>query len=726
MNQPFQTTLGKPVDRVEARAKVTGGAQYAADYRLAGLAFGAVVTSPIAKGKILSIDATEAMKAAGVATVLSHLNAPPIPGLGQSSSSTPVSSGQEFIPFLNDQIHFAGQPLALVIAGTFAQAEHAASLVRIKYQAEEHQTNMSQGLASAIKPDRPSDLERGNSGVLDNSPVKVRQEYRTSVQVHNPMETHATAAWWNGDDRLYIFNKSQGVRTTQQQFTRLFQLQPGNVKVSSRYVGGAFGSSSRLWPQEMMAVLGARKTGRPVQVALQRWQVFNMVGYRPYSVQHVAIGAQQDGTIQAISHEAYGSTSQYEQFTERILDPTKSLYACPNMTTAYRLVRLDMSTPCPTRGPGETSGSFALESAIDELSYALRMDPLELRRKNFADHDELNGKPWSSNHLLECYTTGAEKFGWARRSLAPRSMRNGQKLLGWGMSVGIYKAERAPASASVTLYPDGHATVRCSVADTGPGSLTILSQIAADVLGLSLDQVKIEWANSDLPPAPPQYGSHTTASTGSAVYDAAQGLKKKIGSFGRSGDSSSDAPAGQPKTDLPASDYASFLRENNLPELSYTADSKPDPSWEKYSGKSFSVHFVEVEVDELTGETRVKRVVSCLDTGRVMNHKTARSQVIGAITWGIGIALMEEGLVDHRYGRYVNNNLADYHVPVHSDFPEVDVNFIDQPDPSIDPMGAKGLGEVALIGLTAGIANAVYHATGKRVRDLPITPDKLI
>ena len=305
---------------------------------------------------------------------------------------------------------------------------------------------------------------------------------------------------------------------------------------------------------------------------------------------------------------------------------------------------------------------------------------------------------------MDCYSAGAEKFGWSNRNPKPRSTRRGNKLVGWGMSTGIYKAERAPASASVTISADGYATVRCSVADTGPGSITVLTQIAADVLDIPVEKVRIEWANADLPPAPPQYGSHTTVSTGSAVYDAAKGLKDKLGS----------------------GDYTKTLGDRGLAELSNTAESKPNPEAENYSGKSFSVHFVEVEVDELTGETRLTRVVSSLDTGRVINKKTAHSQVIGGITWGIGIALMEEGIVDHRYGRYVNNNLADYHVPVHSDFPQVEVLFIDQPDPIIDPMGAKGLGEVALVGFTAGIANAVYHATGVRVRDLPITPDKII
>lgn len=708
-------SIGQPVSRVEAFSKVTGSAKYAADYHFGRMAYGVAITSPVTKGRILALDTSLAGRAAGVVTVLSHVNAPEVPGYKHNPmSAIPIFAGKEFKPFLDDQIHFNGQPVALVIAETLDQAEYAASLVRVQYQGEEFQTDISENVASAFTPEKPSDHTRRKADAWKEAPVVVEQEYRTPLQVHNPMEPHATTAYWEGEDRLFIFNKSQGVKTTRQQFAQYFQLKEENVMVYAPYVGGAFGSASRMWPQEMMAVMGAKKTGRPVQVALQRGQVFNMVGYRPYSIQKFAIGAQADGTVTGISHEVYGSTSRYEQFTERILDPTKSMYACPNMQTSYQLVALDMSTPCPTRGPGETSGSFAIESAMDELAYALHMDPLELRRKNFAAIDPLKNIPWSSNHLMECYAMGAEKFGWSRRNPVAGSMRNGHMLVGWGMSAGIYKAERASASASVTMQANGFAVIRCSVADTGPGSITILTQIAADALGIPARQVKIDWANADFPFAPPQYGSHTTASTGSAVYETATALKKKFTGIG--GIKDADASV----------DYVGILREHQLPQLEVTMESKPGLESERYSGKSFSAHFVEVEVHPLTCQVKVTRVVSAIDAGRIMNYKTARSQVIGAVTWGIGIALMEEGIVDHRYGRYVNNNLADYHMPVHADMPPVEVYFVDKPDPVIDPMGAKGLGEIGLIGFTAAIANAVYHATGKRIRQLPITPDKLV
>jgi len=708
----WEKATGKPLSRVEAKAKVTGTAKYAADYQLKNIAHGVLVTSTVTKGHITAIYSTAAEKLPGVLLVLSHLNVPEVPGYAQPPSQpAPIFTGKEFVPFMSNEVHFNMQPVAMVIAVTLEQAHHAAAMVKVYYQEEKHETLPSSPRVKIITPQRSSDYVRGNANAWQEAPVKIEQEYHTPIQVHNPMEPHATTAYWLGDDKLFIYNKTQSVKTTQQQFAKYFKLKPENIEVHAPYVGGAFGSSSKVWPHEMAAVMGAKKVGRPVKVACTREQVFNMVGYRPYSMQKYCIGAQADGTLTGVKHEAAGSTSQYEQFTERIIEPTKSLYNCANLFTQYRLIPLDMSTPCPARGPGETSGSFAMESAMDELAYALNMDPLALRLKNFSEVDQMNNKPWASNYLKDCYRIGAEKFGWSKRNAKPRSMSNGEILVGMGMSAGIYKAERTGASAGITFYDDGRVTIRSSVADTGPGSATIMTQIVADALGVPVEQVSIEWANSTFPFAPPQYGSHTTASTGSAVHDAALALKQKFISI--------DGSAPQP-------DYAGILKKQGLKELSVVNDSKPNPENSKYSGKSFSANFVEVQVHPATGTVKVTRVVSVIDAGRVMNHKTARSQVLGSVVWGIGIALMEQGIVDHRYGRYVNNNLADYHVPTHADVPQIDVHFIDQADTVIDPIGAKGLGEIGLIGFTAAIANAIYHATDKRIRELPITPDKLI
>jgi xanthine dehydrogenase YagR molybdenum-binding subunit len=711
----FGKAIGKPLDRIEGREKVIGSARYAADYYFKDLAYGVVVTTTISKGTIVEIDSKAAEAVHGVLSVMTHLNAPEVPGYKLNPmSAIPIFAGKEFKPFLDNKVHYNLQPVALVIAQTLEAAQYAATLVKVKYNVLAHETDIEKNLAAAITPEKPSDYSRGQVDTWQQATIQVQNTYHTPIQVHNPMEPHATTAYWLNDQELHIHNKTQSVKTTRQQFAKYFNLKEENVKVHSPYVGGAFGSASRMWPQEMAAVMGAKQVRRPVQVALERSQVFNMVGYRPRSIQKYAVGADTNGSIIAIRHDAYGSTSQYEQFTERILEPTKSMYSSPGVQTSYKLVPLDMSTPCPARGPGETSGSFAMESAIDELAYMLKMDPLAFRLKNFSTTDPLKSLPWSSNYLKECYEVGAGKFGWNKRNPIPGSMRIGNMLVGWGMAAGIYKAERREAAASIRIFADGHALIQCSVADTGPGSATIMTQIAADALGVPVSKVEIEWANADFPEAPPQYGSHTTASTGSAVHDAALALKNKFNVLAKASNG-----------DL-SMDYTAILKQNNLMQLEATASAKPGVEKEQYSGKSFCANFVEVQVNSLTFETKVTRVVSAVDAGKIMNEKTARSQVYGSVVWGIGLALMEEGIIDHRYGRYVNNNLADYHVPVNGDVPEIDVQFINREDANLDPMGAKGLGEIALVGFTAAVSNAVYHATGKRIRNLPITLDKLI
>ncbi len=733
-----KASIGAPLNRVDGRAKVTGAAKYAAEYNLPGVAHGVLVTSTIAKGRIATLDTETAEKVPGILAILTYKNAPKVPGYeaGTDNSQSRVF-GQELRVFYDDQILFNNHPVALVIADTLEQATYAASLVKVQYHQEPHQTNTKMTLGKAIKPERPDDYARGVKDAYKTAPVRVEQTYHTPVQVHNPMETHAATAFWEGDDKLTVYNKSQGVKLAQKDLMQLFDLNEENIRLHSPFVGGAFGSSSRIWPQEMAAILGAKKVGRPVKVSLKRQQQFNLVGYRPRSVQTVGIGAAADGTLVGITHQAYGMTSSYEQFTERILHPTKSAYRCPNLTATYRLVPLDVSTPCWTRGPGETSGSFALESAMDELACALKMDPMALRLKNYADTDPETNKPWSSKYQKECYERGAERFGWNKRNPQPRSMRSGEMLVGLGMSSGIYKSERAPAAAHANLSADGTLTIQSGTADTGPGTYTVMTQIASDLTGITPDKIKFELGNSTFPPAPPQFGSHTVTSVGSAVHEVCVTLKGRLGALAINKEGSALYGADETKLvfenatiRLPDGSarmsYTDVLRQNGLPELELTQEAQSGPEVENFSGKSFCASFVEVHVHPVTGMVRVARVVSAVDAGRVMNHKTAHSQVLGSIIWGVGIALMEDGVIDHRYGRIINNDLAEYYVPVCADTPDIDVIFIDKPDPIIDPMGAKGLGEIGLIGLTAAIANAVYHATGRRIRELPITPDKLL
>ena len=728
--------IGQPLRRVDGRLKVTGQARYTTEHPAPGCVHGVLVTSAVARGRILHLDTTKAARALGVLAIVSHLNLPRVPGYENPQPDERVE-GQQFRVFFDDQVYYSNQPVALAVADTLEHAQQAAALVQVQYAPETPQTNIAANLGNTRQPKKTEDYQRGQP-LPPGAPAQVAQEYRTPLQVHNPLETHAAIAVWQGN-RLTVYNKTQAPKLAQKNLMQLFDLPEEAVQVHSPFVGGAFGSSSRIWPPEMAAILAARVVGRPVKVMLQRDQAFSMVGYRPLSVQRVLLAARPDGTLTSIAHEAFGSTSRYEQFTERLLHPTKSGYRCPSAALSYHLVPLDMSTPCWTRGPGETSGSFALESAMDELAYTLKMDPLALRLQNFADRDPENDHPWSSNYLRECYQLGAEKFGWSRRNPVPGTMRYEGWLLGQGLSMGIYHASRAAATARARLLPDGSLLVQSATADAGPGTATSMTQVAADASGIAPESIRFELGDATLPPAPGQFGSHTTASIGAAVHAACTALRQQVLALAASAPGTPFGTAqatdlqvaegrvllaGYPATSLPVGEV---LTRHQLPALDLTREAPAVDEKGPLSSKSFCASFVEVLVHPLTREVRVRRVVSVLDVGRVVNPATARSQVYGAITWGIGLALLEDAVLDHRFGRITNHDLATYHVPTHADVPPaLDVHFIDQPDFHLGEVGAKGLGEIGLIGLTAAIANAVYHATGIRVRELPITPDKLL
>jgi xanthine dehydrogenase YagR molybdenum-binding subunit len=729
--------IGQPRSRVDGRQKVTGQARYAAEHAVPGCVHGVLVTSAVATGRITHLDISEAAKGPGVLAIVSHLNSPKVPGYENPQPDERVE-GQQLRVFFDDKIHYSNQPVALAIANTLEQAQHAAALVRVAYEQAAPQTDLTKGLARSYKPKKEKDHLRGQPQAYKTAPVQIAHEYQTPLQVHNPMEMHAAIAEWQGN-QLTVWNKTQAPTLAQKDLMKLFGLPKEGVQVHSPFVGGAFGGASRIWPPEVAAILGARVVGRPVKVMNAREQEFNMVGYRPRSVQRVALGAQADGTLVGVSHEAFGATSRYEQFTERILHPTKSGYRCPNAELTYHLVPLDMSSPCWTRGPGETTGSFAIESAMDELAYALKMDPLALRLQNFAETDPENGKPWSSNYLRECYAQGAEKFNWHKRNPTPGTTRDGDWLIGQGMAMGIYHASRAKCSARARLLPDGSLLVQSATADVGPGTATVMTQIAADASGIAPENIRFELGDAAFPPAPGQFGSHTVASVGAAVHEVCAQLRQQLLTLAVNAPGSAFAYA-QPAdfttengalylTQHPSrrQPYGDVLRQLGQPALEVTHDSPEVPEKGEKSGKSFCASFVEVRVNAHTREVRVSRVVSAIDAGRIMNHKTARSQVYGAITWGLGLALMEDAVLDHHFGRITNHDLAGYHVPVNADIPpNIDVIFIDKPDDYLDPMGAKGLGEIGIVGFSAAIANAVFNATGKRVRELPITPDKLL
>ena len=706
--------IGQPVSRIDGRQKVTGGAPYAAEFIVPGHAYAAIVRSRIANGRIATIDTTAAERAAGVVAVLTHRNSPRLAYRPHKGGVDPVI-GERLHVLQSDRVNHQGQPVALVIAETLEQAQHAANLVRVTYTPEKAATDIAD--ATPVAPTqqqtdqdekRPSETRRGDvDAALASANVKVDQTYVIPRENHNPMEMHATIAAWDGD-RLTLWDKTQWVDNVAEELAAVFGIPAENVRVVSPFVGGAFGSGLRAWSHVTLAALGARVAKRPVKLMLSRREMYYGVGYRPYTVQRVALGASRDGRLGATLHDAYQETSTYEEYTEALLDATRFLHSCPNVYTRHRLARMNVHTPTWMRAPGEASGVYALECAMDELAVALDLDPIELRLRNEPTQDEFKKLPFSSRSTRECYRVGAERFGWNRRNPAPRSMRDGRLLIGWGMASATYPMNFAPASAIARLLPDGTAEVATASSDMGPGTWTSMTQVAADELGLPLEKVKFTLGDSRLPKTPPHGGSMTMASVVSSVQAACR--KVRADALARTG----------------SGDLDDALRKlDRVVEAS--VDSKPGDASKRFSMHSFGALFVEVAVDPDLAEIRVRRMVGAYGVGRVINPKTSRSQCIGGMIGGIGMALMEHSVVDARNGRVVNANLAEYAVPVHADAPPVmDVIFVDEDDPHVNPLGVKGLGEIAIVGVASAISNAVFHATGKRVRELPITPDKLL
>lgn len=742
MDKYFSDLLfADPDDRVDGKAKVTGSAKFAAEYDFPGLLYGVFVRSTIAKGSIKAIDSRDAMWAPGVKDVITYRNRPKVPGWDEPEKpADPKVPGKEFYPFFDSKVYFNGQPVALVVADTFERAQYAATLVKLQYNKEEPHTNMELLMNKAVDPPKKEQAkyERGSQDAYNKAAVKIDSQYIIHPHIHNQMEPHAAIAVWDGPDKVTLYNKAQFVQGTQESIVKAFKLKKEDVKVISKYTGGAFGGASRFWPHEPAAVLAAKKLNGPVKVVIGRDDQFTMVGHRPEAMQQIKIGAAADGTILTLAHHAYGHTSTYEQFAERITDTSKFLYNCDNVLTTYKLIPVDVGTPTYTRGPGETSGVFALETAMDEAAAALKLDPIAFRMKNYALIDPEKKLPFSAKYLNECYTKGADNFGWQKRNGIPGSVRQGDWLVGMGMSSAVYGSRRAPATVKAVLKTDGTMLLQTAVADSGPGATTVMVNVAAEVSGIPGNKINYEIGDSTYPPAPGQFGSTMTASISSAVHDVCVALKRRLaelavakagGSFANAMPEDVIVKDGWLWTANNTSEkisYTDVLQKNGLPQLEITKESKAGPEQTKYSIQCFGASFVEVKVHALTGVVKITRVTSVIDNGKVINKKTARNQVLGCVAWGIGMALMEEGIIDHRYGRYVNANLADYHVTVNADVPQTDVIFIDKPDYVLDPMGAKGLGEIPLVGFAAAVVNAIYNATGKRIRELPVTPDKLL
>jgi xanthine dehydrogenase YagR molybdenum-binding subunit len=707
-----RANVGQPMDRVDGRLKVTGGARYSAEMPVTGVQHAVIVASTEASGRITRIDTSEAEKLPGVVKVLTHLNAPKLP----PQVGTPPAS-RVLTLLQDDRVRYNGQPIALVIADTLEHATDAAHRVRATYDTAKPVTDMRETSRVTYAP--PSNGRKPDSSTGDvttglaQAEVRVEQTYATPIENHNPMEPHATIAVWEGD-KLTVYDATQYVVGDRDTVAKTLGVSPDNVRLVSYFIGGGFGCKGSVWSHVPLAAMAAREVGKPVKLVLTRRQMYGPVGARPQTEQHITLGAKRDGTLTAVKHESISHTSRFEDFVEPSAMQTRMLYASPNIETSHRLVKLDLGTPTFQRAPGEATGTFALESAMDELAIALNMDPVALRLKNYAETDPESGKPWSSKSLRECYRAAGERFGWSKRNATPGAMRDGDVSIGYGMATATYPTNRMKASALVRLFVDAGGTPRALVQtasqDIGTGTYTVMTQIAADALALPVERVRVEIGDSRMPPSPVSGGSMTAASTGSAIDTVCRQARKQLADQGVSDNAS----------------LAAFLQRQPDRSLMVHGDSAPGLDAQQYSMHSFGAVFAEVRVDRELGEIRVPRIVASYGAGRILNAKTAHSQLVGGVVWGMGMALEEETLVDRKTGRYVNADLAEYHVPVNADVGQLDVSFVDEDDPHVNPIGVKGIGEIGITGVAAAIANAVYNATGVRVRELPITLDKVM
>jgi xanthine dehydrogenase YagR molybdenum-binding subunit len=677
--------IGSPLSRIEGREKVTGEAQYAYEQPIEGVAYAVAITSTIATGEIAGVDASTALAIPGVLAVISHENAPRLAEVGNGELMLCQSSG----------VAYRGQVVAAVVAESLETAQQAAAAVAVDYRPAGHDVELRLGHPRFYKPDKvnpsfPTDVAHGDLDAgLAAAEVVVDATYTTQPIHNNPMEPHASLAIWE-DGGLTLYDSIQGAWRAHNELAELFELEPERVRVISQHVGGGFGSKGTPRPQAVLAAVAARIVERPVKVALTRQQLFSMVGYRTPTIQRVRLGAARDGRLRAIGHEVFEQTSTVREFAEQTAVATRMMYAAPDRLTTHRLVALDVPTPSWMRAPGECPGMYALESAMDELAIACGLDPIELRIANEPAEDPEKGIPWSSRSLVACLREGARRFGWAGRDPTPGARRDGRWLVGTGVASSTYPAYRAPSQATARLDAEGGFTIQIAAADIGTGARTVLTQIAADALGVDPALVRMEIGDSDFGQAALAGGSMGTASWGSAVVKACDALLQQ----------------GEGEVTVDTSEEVKALS--------------------KLSRHAFGAQFVEVRVDVDSGEVRLPRVLGVFGVGRVINPKTARSQFIGGMTMGLSMALHEEGVMDREFGDYLNHDLAQYHVPVSADIQEIDAVWVEEDDDELNPMGSKGIGEIGIVGTAAAVANAVHHATGKRVRDLPIRLDRLV
>lgn len=713
---------GQPVTRVDGRLKVTGAATYAGDHDVPDLAHGILVCSTVGAGRVAGIESDAAQAYPGVVRVITDF-------------------GGVTLPYDPRQIAAFGQPVAVVVADTLEAAAHAAGLVEVRYDGTEPTTDIDspRAVAEPGSSSRVADYERGDAdAALRAAAVVTDLEYSLARNNHNPMELPATIARWDGD-RLTVWDKTQGITSSQGAYAKAFGMAPDRVRVISPFVGGAFGSAGKTWPNALLAAFAARQVGRPVKLTLSRKQFYSVVGYRPVSKHRLAIGADRSGRIGSIVHQARVENSRYDGFEDNVTEVPRFLYSSPNMRSVYRSVHLDVNPPTYMRGPGTTSGVFTMESAMDDLAFRLGMDPIELRRRNEPTRDESEDLPFSTRRLTECFARGAEVFGWSRRNAVPRSTRDGDLLIGMGTAAGTYHALASPCTVSVRMHPDGTADVATGASDMGPGTYTSMTQVAADALGVPMQRVRFTLGDSRMPQAPIHGGSQTMASVGSGVMNAAAMLRDRFirtavvdpGSplSGLRPDQVTVADGRMYATGDPGRGeyYQDMLRRKGWGPLDAEETWTPnDAEHERFSMHGYGAVFAEVAVDERLGTTRVRRMFAVYDAGRIINPMLAHSQAIGGMVGGIGMALLEATELDHRDGRIVNANMADYLVPVNADITALDAEFLAGEDLVTDPLGVKGLAELVFVGVPAAVANAVFNATGRRVTDLPITVDKLL
>jgi xanthine dehydrogenase YagR molybdenum-binding subunit len=727
--------IGAPTPRIDGRAKVTGAAKYAGEFNVPGLVYAFVIESTIAKGRIKRIDTGRALSVDGVLDVLTHANRPPLAGSDKDwKDDVAPEKGSPFRPLYDDKILFSRQPIALVLAEDWDTARLAASSLAIEYEEEPSVTDLEAQRGNAFVVDKPEKPRGDAARAIGAADVRHEAEYFIPTEHHNPMELYATTAVWDKDGKLTVYDKTQGVQNVQRYLCKVFDKKSDDVRVMSPFMGGGFGSGLRPQYQVVLAVLGAIALKRPVRLVLTRQQMYSL-GYRPATIERLTLGAKVDGTLVGMTHEAIAVTSQFEEFSRNDTGWGALLYKCPNTKFEHKLVRLDLPTSTDMRAPGAATGVYALEAAMDELAVALKIDPLELRLKCYSDRDQNENLPYTSKRLRECYSQGAAAFGWAKRTPVPRSMRDGTELVGWGMATGVWEALQMPAAVRIVLSANGHAEVACATSDIGTGTYTIMAQVAADVLGLPLDNISIKLGDSTLPQSPVEGGSWIAASVCNAIAGTAVEVRQELLRLAKTMPSSPLGDAGVDDVSLTDGkitrtadgagvSIADVMRAGKVDRIERQKANNFD-KLEKYARNVHSAVFAEVKIDEQLGVIRVTRVVNAVAAGRILNAMTAHSQIMGSVVWGIGMALHEETLFDHRFGRIMNANIAEYHVPVNADVHDIQVIFVDEPDQVINPLGVKGLGEIGIVGVAAAIANAVYHATGTRVRDLPITLDKL-